>query len=81
MILGQYGSPVMIYAGCKQVGPIDHAHPAFMSPELSFGFLYFVESVHPSKSGANKNFMSFTKQSLAFPYVSLNRFLFSSNSD
>lgn len=46
VILGQSGSPVLIYTECEQVGLIDHVHPEFMSLELLFRFLYFLESVH-----------------------------------
>ena len=46
MILGQSGSPVLIYAECEKVGLIDPVHPEFMSLELLFGFLYFLKSGH-----------------------------------
>lgn len=59
----------------------DHIQSAFKSLELLFGFPYFMKSVCPFKPGANKDFMNFTKQSLALPYVSLNLSPFSSNSD
>lgn len=76
MALGQSGSPIMIYAGFKQVGLSDHLRPALKSLELLFGFLYSSESVCPCKSGANKNVKSFTGQSLWFPCVSLNISIF-----
>lgn len=47
MALGQSGSPIMIYAGFKQVGLSDHLRPALKSLELLFGFLYSSESVCP----------------------------------
>lgn len=78
MILGQSGSPVLIYAECEQVGLIDHVHPEFMSLELLFGFLYFLESVHLNLVKI-KNVMGFTVQLLAFPCVNLNLSLFSSS--
>lgn len=81
MTLGQSGRRVLIYVECKQVGLIDYVQPAFVSLELLFGFLCFLESVCPFKSGTNKNPMSFTKQSLTFPYVSLNLIQFPSVDD
>lgn len=67
MALGQSGRPVMIYAGFKQVGLTDHVHPMFKSLGLLFGLLYFLESICPLKSDANKNFRSFTEQPPCFP--------------
>lgn len=77
-ILGQSGSPVLMYAECEQVGLIDHVHPGVYVPGAVVS-IFVLSGVCPFKSGENKNFMSFTVQFLTFPCVSLNLFLFSSN--